>query len=205
MSKPALPPEHSDPFIPVADILFDYLRNMIYSPADAALDFERLPEAFADVGKGLTFLNSILSETRALAHELAAGNLDCELPPPSNEIAAPIKKLHSSLKHLTWQAQLVAKGNYNQRVDFMGDFSEAFNDMIGQLKQRELDVQAEKSRLKGFLAKMSHEIRTPMNAIIGMTELALRNDMAEASRGHMHSVKQAGSNLLAIINNILDF
>ena len=55
-----------------------------------------------------------------------------------------------------------------------------------------------------FLAHMSHEIRTPMNAIIGMTELALRSDKPENTREHILTVKQAGINLLAIINDILD-
>jgi len=56
-----------------------------------------------------------------------------------------------------------------------------------------------------FLAKMSHEIRTPMNAIIGMAELALREDVNDAVREHIVTVKQAGTNLLSIINDILDF
>ena len=56
-----------------------------------------------------------------------------------------------------------------------------------------------------FLAKMSHEIRTPMNAIIGMTELALREDRHDARLEHIFAIKQAGSNLLGIINDILDF
>jgi hypothetical protein len=62
------------------------------------------------------------------------------------------------------------------------------------------------SKAKGdFLAKMSHEVRTPMNAIIGMTELALREDMSSVARDHVMTVKQSGINLLAIINDILDF
>ena len=56
-----------------------------------------------------------------------------------------------------------------------------------------------------FLAKMSHEIRTPMNAIIGMTELALRENEIEQIHKHAITVKQAGTHLLSIINDILDF
>ncbi|MCL2029248.1 MAG: transporter substrate-binding domain-containing protein [Deltaproteobacteria bacterium] len=62
------------------------------------------------------------------------------------------------------------------------------------------------SRAKGqFLARMSHEIRTPMNAVIGMAELALRENMSAAAREHASAIKQAGANLLSIINDILDF
>ena len=189
----------------VADILFAYLHDVIYNPSNASLEIESLPESFADVGNILQYLNNVISETRSLAKELAAGNLNCKLPPPSNELAAPLKALHASLKHLTWQTQLIAKGYYNQRVDFMGAFSEAFNHMIMQLEQRWADNLSEKSRLKDFLAKMSHEIRTPMNAIIGMTELALREEKLEAAREHLFTVKQAGFNLLSLINDILDF
>ncbi|MCL1967116.1 MAG: ATP-binding protein [Fibromonadales bacterium] len=56
-----------------------------------------------------------------------------------------------------------------------------------------------------FLANMSHEIRTPMNAIIGMAELALRENMTSTAKEYISTVKQAGTNLLSIINDILDF
>ncbi|MCL2633499.1 MAG: transporter substrate-binding domain-containing protein [Oscillospiraceae bacterium] len=67
--------------------------------------------------------------------------------------------------------------------------------------------QAEQSNIakSSFLARMSHELRTPMNAIIGMTELALREQDSSAAREHILTVKQAGANLLSIINDILDF
>ena len=56
-----------------------------------------------------------------------------------------------------------------------------------------------------FLANMSHEIRTPMNAVIGMAEMALREELPPAAREYINQIKEAGKSLLTIINDILDF
>lgn len=56
-----------------------------------------------------------------------------------------------------------------------------------------------------FLANMSHEIRTPMNAIIGMAEMALREELPLTARDYVNQIKSSGKNLLMIINDILDF
>ena len=56
-----------------------------------------------------------------------------------------------------------------------------------------------------FLANMSHEIRTPMNAVIGMADMALRENLPPSARDYIIQIKHAGRTLLAIINDILDF
>jgi len=203
----------------IAGIIFAYLDDIVNSSKNASLSINSLPESFNDVTEGLKYINEIVTETKLFAKELSTGNLNCKLPSSDNEIAAPLKSLYASLKHLTWQAKRVAEGDYYQRVSFMGDFSLAFNDMIEQLEQRQQSDIREKERLESmqheleaanraksvFFAKMSHEMRTPMNAIIGMTELALREDIPLAAQEYINTIRQAGTNLLAIINDILDF
>jgi len=117
--------------------LFDYLGQVIYEPDNASLVIEDLPEHLQEFGSGLKFFADCVMETTAFALAMSKGSLDGALPSRGNEIAAPLKSLHASLKHLTWQAQRIALGDYNQRVAFMGDFASAFNTMVEQLAERE--------------------------------------------------------------------
>lgn len=116
-----------------SDALFGFLRDIIYNPNSAGLDIESLDEEYKDLGRGLTFLKQSVIEYRAFAFALSKGDLDINNIPRGNEFIAPLKALHASLRHLTWQTQQVAKGDYKQHVDFMGDFSDAFNEMTAQL------------------------------------------------------------------------
>ena len=134
----------------------------------------------------------------------------------TKSIAAPLSELGVSAEKVA-RGELDAQFDHIKNNDEIGHLSQRLNDTLQQLKQAQrikLDAietmhQKEKaeasSKSKGeFLAKMSHEIRTPMNAITGMAELALREDMPDAARGHVFTIKQAAVNLLAIINDILD-
>jgi len=89
-------------------------------------------------------------------------------------------------------------------IVFLFDMTENVRARLNAEYARELAEQSSRSK-SNFLAKMSHEIRTPMNAILGMTELALREDLSHAAENHILTIKHAGMTLLSIINDILDF
>ena len=56
-----------------------------------------------------------------------------------------------------------------------------------------------------FLANMSHEIRTPINSVLGMNEMILRESRESATISYAENIQSAGSTLLSLVNDILDF
>jgi len=141
---------------------------------------------------------------------LAKGNLDVQIP-KNNFLASPFKQLHSSLSHLTFQTQQIAKGDFNQRVDFMGDFSQAFNTMTNALNESQDQLLFEIEKFKqlaelknNYLNIMAHDIRTPIGAVLGFSDILLESQHADQTREYIETIKRNCLYLLNLINNILD-
>ena len=98
---------------------------------------EIIDERERDLAKKLNQLITFMQEIHNFIIPLSKGELSEIKISPKNFFGSPFKELHSRLLHLTWQANQVAKGDFSQRVDFMGDFSESFNHMIESLKHHE--------------------------------------------------------------------
>ncbi len=144
-------------------------------------------------------------------------------------ISGPIVDLAQTMKTVSrerdFRLRCVKHGE-----DEIGDLIDGFNEMLGQIRERDqlllrhkegLEAEVERrtielveakeaaevaNRAKSqFLANMSHDIRTPMNGILGMTELLLQGDLPHEHRRCVEIVRRSGEGLLEIINDILDF
>ncbi len=74
-----------------------------------------------------------------------------------------------------------------------------------ELKSAMIEAQQASQAKSDFLSTMSHELRTPMNAIVGMTSLVMKSEMDDEMRGHLEIVCSSSDNLLALINDVLDY
>jgi len=108
--------------------VFHYLR--IGKPVSPLAIPPELPDD--ELRQLLTYVNRFLVEYSALAgslERLAQGELDLQPLASRMAVAQALKTLQANLRHLTWKTQQVAAGDLTQQVDFLGDFSRAFNSM----------------------------------------------------------------------------
>ena len=75
-----------------------------------------------------------LDALRKFGLALSKGDLSQNLT-IKGALAGSLKNLQATLIHLTWQTQVIAEGDFSQRVDFMGEFSIAFNQMVEHLEK----------------------------------------------------------------------
>ena len=128
--------------------LFEYMRGILYDSWIEHFDVGELSEPYRDLGRGLQYMQNSVNELVAYSAELSKGNLSVEFPTEYNFLCENLKNLHANLNHLTWQAKQVAKGDYSQRVAFLGEFSDAFNEMTKQLREREEQLKEEAKKAK---------------------------------------------------------
>ncbi|MDR1489004.1 MAG: GGDEF domain-containing protein [Desulfovibrio sp.] len=111
--------------------IVDYLLQVLGSPR---FKIETAPEELRGV-KNLEDLVALAWAIRKMALALSKGDLEYATD-ARGVVVGGLKALQSNLKHLTWQAKQIAGGDYSHKVDFIGEFSEAFNLMTSQLSHR---------------------------------------------------------------------
>jgi len=122
----------------------------------------------------------------------------------AEEIGADQDGLLEEVKRIN----IMEKDNIDHAAQFLYTVASILSDIAyGKYLalQANKEIERAANMKSDFLANMSHEIRTPMNAVIGMAEMALREDLPPVARDYIHQIKSSGKALLTIINDILDF
>lgn len=141
--------------IPVEETLLDSITAVLHqlrtgkAPPPVPIPAD-LPDN--EVRQLITYLNRFLAEFAPFAEameNIARGDLETGHLLGRMPVVQSLKALHSNLRHLTWKTQQIAAGDLEQRVDFMGEFSTAFNRMTQQLK----DSYQELERRNEFIRK----------------------------------------------------
>lgn len=98
--------------------------------------------------------------------------------------------------------------NKEGEIEYICNFS---TDVSSLKKSERLMLEAKKEAEKAkeaqetFMANMSHEIRTPMNGILGMSNLLMGAKLDDEHKEYIQAIQESAKNLLAIINDLLDF
>jgi hypothetical protein len=122
----------------MTDKFSETLRILLQGKIPAQIDqCEITDDREQDLAKSVNQLIIFMQEIHNFIIPLSKGELTEIKISPTNFFGSPFKELHSRLLHLTWQTNQVASGDFSQRVDFMGDFSKAFNHMVDALKHNE--------------------------------------------------------------------
>ena len=118
-------------------------------------------------------LVAYLADLTRYLRAMTDGDLSAKLD-RRGSLAGSLKGLHANLRHLTWQTQQVAAGDFKQRVDFLGEFSVAFNSMVEALAQARDDLVTKNNQL----AKAYQELKAAQAQLLQQEKMASIGQLA---------------------------
>ena len=128
----------------------------------------------------------------------------------SRRLTSPIERLSKVMKRAQ-QGEEKIRAEIQGPVDIT-DMQKSFNRMMQVLENRRRELKrAMKMAMTSadmkveFAANVTHELRTPMNAVLGMLDLLTTMGLSLKQQEYVQTAKSSGDNLLALIDDILNF
>ncbi len=115
------------------------------------------------------------------------------------DILLPLEDISHKI-HWVLQNGLAKRNELGEYIGYRGVYLD-----VTELQEAKAAAESAVKAKSEFLAKMSHEIRTPMNGILGLTSLALDESRSFKIYNYLEKIEESATDLLNIINQILDF
>lgn len=138
--------------IEIAHMVLDHAGQLL-----EAANSPVIPEEFSQDLKFINFHEKMLNLREVMA-SFAHGDLSQQIV-SRGVVAGSCKALQANLRHMAWKVQQVEKGDYTQRMDFMGDFSSSFNKMVVQLETTIQALHQKEEALTNLAVSLQKEVK----------------------------------------------
>ncbi len=146
-----------------------------------------LPEDHPDneLKQAVGFINQFIDEYNGISelmYSLSRGDIHFDAPKGRMRVIQSLKSLQATLRNLTWTTQQIAKGEFDHSVNFMGEFSEAFNSMTQQLKMSFQEREKATQALHDQVGELAKARRAMLNIMEDLEEARKEAESATKSK-----------------------
>ena len=181
------------PVRPEQQALLDRVAEPLGAALRSAMDTQRL--------------NALLDQSLSMAEEMRDRRDELS----AKTIVLSERTEHLNAAHAQLATQQAALGQVNTRLEEKMELLESQKEELRQsqdaLVQQAVELERANRYKNNFLANMSHELRTPLNSALILSKVLSENRSGRLTAqevSYAETIHSAGSDLLTLINDILD-